>query len=32
VYGPINLDAVVKVVDFPADEHGVFSLPAVPAY
>jgi uncharacterized protein (DUF952 family) len=31
VYGPINLSAVVNVVDFPADEHGVFSLPAVPA-
>lgn len=27
VYGPINVTAVIKVVDFPADENGNFSLP-----
>jgi uncharacterized protein (DUF952 family) len=27
VYGPINLTAVIMVVDFPADENGVFALP-----
>jgi uncharacterized protein (DUF952 family) len=27
VYGPINLDAVIKVVDFPSNEDGSFSLP-----
>lgn len=27
VYGPINLSAVNKVVDFPPDENGLFSLP-----
>ena len=32
VYGPINLSAVVNVVDFPPDELGVFSLPAGLAY
>ena len=28
VYGFINISAVVKVVDFPADSNGNFSLPA----
>ena len=27
VYGPINVTAVIRVVDFPADENGVFVLP-----
>jgi uncharacterized protein (DUF952 family) len=27
VYGPINLDAVVQVLDFEADSNGRFSLP-----
>ena len=27
VYGPINLSAVIKVVKFPPDENGFFSLP-----
>jgi uncharacterized protein (DUF952 family) len=27
IYGPINLSAVVKVVDFPKNEDGSFSLP-----
>jgi uncharacterized protein (DUF952 family) len=27
VYGPINISAVLKVVDFPADENGVFVIP-----
>jgi uncharacterized protein (DUF952 family) len=27
IYGPINNDAVVKVVDFPTAENGCFSLP-----
>ena len=29
VYGPINLTAVVDIVDFPADPDGRFSLPSV---
>ena len=28
VYGPINVDAVARVVDFPAGEGGRFTLPA----
>lgn len=28
VYGPINLFAVIKVVDFPTDDNGFFKLPA----
>ena len=28
IYGPINLDAVIKVTDFSCDEQGSFSLPA----
>lgn len=27
VYGPINLDAVKKVVEFPSNEYGYFTLP-----
>ncbi len=27
VYGPINVGAVTKVVDFPPDKNGSFSLP-----
>lgn len=27
IYGPINLDAVKKVVDFPSDDSGFFTLP-----
>ena len=28
IYGPLNVDAVEMVVDFPRNEHGTFSLPA----
>ncbi len=28
IYGPINLDAVIKVIDFSCDEQGYFSLPS----
>ena len=28
IYGPINLDAVVQVLDFEPGENGEFSLPA----
>lgn len=27
VYGPINMDAITQVVDFPPDDDGSFSLP-----
>jgi len=27
VYGPINLSAVIKVIDFPSNADGFFSLP-----
>ena len=27
IYGPINLDAVIEVIDFPCDEHGAFTSP-----
>ena len=29
VYGPINLNAVIKVVDFNENESGEFTLPAI---
>jgi len=29
IYGPLNLDAVVQVLDFEPDANGEFSLPAV---
>lgn len=28
IYGPLNIDAVIKIVEFPADEEGNFKLPA----
>jgi uncharacterized protein (DUF952 family) len=27
IYGPVNISAVVKVVDFPANDVGLFALP-----
>lgn len=27
IYGQLNLDAVIKIVDFPTNEDGTFSLP-----
>jgi uncharacterized protein (DUF952 family) len=27
IYGPINISAIVKVVDFPSNENGFFELP-----
>jgi uncharacterized protein (DUF952 family) len=29
IYGPINLSSVIRVVDFPTDENGLFKLPPV---
>lgn len=29
IYGPVNVDAIVKVLEFPPDPAGVFSLPAL---
>jgi uncharacterized protein (DUF952 family) len=28
IYGPINISAVINVVDFPSNENGLFTLPA----
>jgi uncharacterized protein (DUF952 family) len=28
VYGPLNLDAIVEIIDFPARSDGTFELPA----
>ena len=28
IYGPINLDAVIEVIDFPCDASGTFTTPA----
>ena len=28
VYGPINISAIIKVLDFPVDSKGRFNLPA----
>jgi uncharacterized protein (DUF952 family) len=27
IYGPINISAVIKVVDFPSNKNGIFTLP-----
>lgn len=31
IYGPLNLDAVVRVLDFEPDASGHFQLPPLPA-
>lgn len=30
IYGPLNIDAVIHVVDFPSNEDGDFELPKLP--
>ncbi len=30
IYGPLNLDAVVKAIEFPPNEDGTFTLPQQP--
>ncbi len=32
VYGPIDLDSVIAVLDFPPDEGGLFRLPSEPLF
>jgi len=27
IYGPINISAVIKIVNFPSNENGLFNLP-----
>ncbi|MCH2534708.1 MAG: DUF952 domain-containing protein [Bdellovibrionales bacterium] len=27
IYGPLNLDSVLRVIDFPSDENGQYSSP-----
>ena len=29
IYGPLNLDSVIKVIDFPPQENGCFELPVL---